>query len=132
MAAPDRTEASGIRRPVLLPKCGIQAVHSVRRDVEETERVNDNKTSGLIISAWFSGLICGGLIQTVVGLFGRAGSLFDEAVGIGEVGFVEGLLSLGVELVGLSVVDLVWRHEADAVVVVVAIVRLPLTSVSQG
>ena len=57
-------------------------------------------------------------------LLGWVGGLFDEAVRVGVVGSIEGFLALGVDLVGLSVVDLVRRHQADAVMVVIAIVPI--------
>ena len=53
---------------------------------------------------------------------GWIGRLVDEAVGIGAEGLVEGLLAFGVDLVGLSVMDLVWRHEADSEMVMVGVV----------
>ena len=51
-------------------------------------------------------------------------ALVDEAVRVGVEGYFEGLLSGGVDLVGLSVVDLVWRHQADSEMVVFGIVPL--------
>ena len=56
------------------------------------------------------------------------GRLFDEAVWIGVEGFVESFLSFGVDLVCQSVVDLVWRHEADSEMMVVAIVPVEETA----
>ena len=50
------------------------------------------------------------------------GRLLDEAFGIGAEGVIEGSLSGGVDIVGLAVVDLVGRHEADPGMVVVLIV----------
>ncbi len=58
------------------------------------------------------------------GLFGWDGLGFDEAVGVGLEGVVEGLLTFGVNLAGLSEMDLVWGHEADAVMVVVPVVPI--------
>ena len=57
-------------------------------------------------------------------LLGRRWDVFDEAVGVGEEGVFEGLLSSVVDFVGLSIVDLVWRHEADSEMVVFGVVPL--------
>jgi hypothetical protein len=56
------------------------------------------------------------------GLDGWLGRLFDEALGIGVEGVIEGPLSGGLEVVGLAVVDLVRGHEADPGMVVVLVV----------
>lgn len=53
---------------------------------------------------------------------GRLGRLVDEAVRVGLEGLVEDFLASGVDVVALSVVDLVRRHQADAKVVMVLIV----------
>ena len=50
--------------------------------------------------------------------------LFDEAFGIGLESAVEDFLAGCVHLVGLTVVDLVWRHQADARVVMIPIIPL--------
>ena len=55
-------------------------------------------------------------------LWRRGGFSVYEAVWVGVEGDLEGFLAFGTDLVGLSAVDLVWRHEADAEMVVVAIV----------
>ena len=52
----------------------------------------------------------------------RFGRLVNEAVWVGAEGVVEGDLAGGVDLVGLTVVDLVGRHQADAEMAVVLIV----------
>ena len=57
-------------------------------------------------------------------LLGRRRDLFDEAVRVGEECVFEGLLSGLVDFVGLSVVDFVWRHQADAEMVVFGVVPL--------
>ena len=56
------------------------------------------------------------------GFGGWYGGLFDEALGIGVEGVVEGPLSGGVDVVGLAVVDLVGGHEAEAGMVMVLVV----------
>ena len=48
---------------------------------------------------------------------GRYGRLLDEALGVRSEGAVEGGLSGGMDGVGLTVVDLVWGHQAEAGVV---------------
>ena|GEM_PF-2614728 len=48
--------------------------------------------------------------------------LIDEAIGVGAEGVIEGFLAGGVDLVGLAVVDLVGRHQADAQVMMVLVV----------
>ena len=48
---------------------------------------------------------------------GRCGRLLDEALGMFGERAVEGGLSGGMDGVGLSVVDLVWGHQAEAGVV---------------
>jgi hypothetical protein len=45
---------------------------------------------------------------------GRLWRLFDEAFGIGLEGSIEGFLARCIDLVGLTVVDLVRRHEAES------------------
>ena len=50
--------------------------------------------------------------------------LFNEAFWIGLEGAVEGFLAGCVDLVGLTVVDLVWRHQADASMVVILIIPI--------
>src|SRR5688500_18799918 len=50
------------------------------------------------------------------------GRFLDEAFGIGAEGVIEGALSGGVDIVGLAVVNLVGRHEADPGMVVVLVV----------
>ena len=57
-------------------------------------------------------------------LVGRRGDVFYEAVRVGEEGVFESLLSCVVDSVGLSVVDLVWRHQADSEMVVFGVVPL--------
>ena len=56
------------------------------------------------------------------GLGGWYGGLFDETLGLGLEGVVEGPLSGGMDVVGLAVVDLVGRHETDPGTVVVPVV----------
>ena len=46
----------------------------------------------------------------------------DEAVWVGAEGLVEGFLAGGVDLAGLSIVNLIGRHQADAQMVMVLIV----------
>ena len=53
---------------------------------------------------------------------GRHGRFVDEAVGVGLEGLVEGFLSGGVDRIGLSVVDLIGGHQADADMVVILVV----------
>jgi hypothetical protein len=55
----------------------------------------------------------GGLIHTAV-VFWRFGFFIDEAIGIDLKGLVKDGLASGVDLVGLYVMRLVWRHQADA------------------
>jgi hypothetical protein len=50
--------------------------------------------------------------------------LFDEAFWVGLKGHVESFLAGCVDLVGLTVVDLVWRHQADATMVVILIIPI--------
>ena len=64
----------------------------------------------------------GGLIQAAVGFRGGFGGFLDEAFWIGFEGAIEGFLAGFVDVVGLTVVDLVWRHQADAGMVVVVVV----------
>ena len=56
------------------------------------------------------------------GLLGWLGGLVDEAVGVGAERVVEGFLAGGVDLGGLTVVDLVGCHQADAEMAVVLVV----------
>jgi hypothetical protein len=50
--------------------------------------------------------------------------LFDEAFWIGLEGVVEGFLAGCVDLVGLTIVDLVRRHQADASMVMIPIIPI--------
>ena len=50
--------------------------------------------------------------------------LFDEAFWIGLEGAVEGFLAGCEDLVGLTVVDLVRRHQADASMVMILIIPI--------
>ncbi len=50
-------------------------------------------------------------------LGGRYGRVFDEALGVGDEGGVQRRLAGGMDGVGLAVVNLVWRHQAQACVV---------------
>ncbi len=50
------------------------------------------------------------------------GYFIDEAIRVVLEGLIEGFLSCGVNLVGLSIVDLVGRHQADADVVMLLVV----------
>jgi hypothetical protein len=50
--------------------------------------------------------------------------LFHEAFWIGLEGAVEGFLAGCVDLVGLTVVDLVRRHQADASMVMILIIPI--------
>ena len=54
--------------------------------------------------------------------------LVDEAVWVGAEGLSEDFLAGGVEFVGLTVVELVGRHQADAHMVVVLIVPVEESS----
>ena len=54
----------------------------------------------------------------------RFGLLSDEAFGVSAEGAVKGDLAGGVDLVGLTVVHLVGRHQADAGMVMVLIVPI--------
>jgi hypothetical protein len=54
--------------------------------------------------------------------FGWFGRFSDEALRVVAEGLIEGRLACGVDGVGLSVMDLVGCHEADAGVMVVAVV----------
>ncbi len=51
-------------------------------------------------------------------------SAIDEAVWVGAEGLVEGLLAGGVDVVGLSVVNLIGGHEADAEMMIVLVVPI--------
>jgi len=55
---------------------------------------------------------------------GRLWRLFDEAFGIGLKARSRVFWRAGIDLVGLTVVDLVRRHEADAGVVMILIVPI--------
>ncbi len=46
----------------------------------------------------------------------------DEAFGVFGVGGGEGFLAVGVDEVGLAAMNLVWRHESDAGMMVVVVV----------
>jgi len=48
--------------------------------------------------------------------------LVDEALWVVSAGAIESFLSGSVNGISLAVMDLVWRHEADAAVVVVLVV----------
>jgi hypothetical protein len=50
--------------------------------------------------------------------------LSDEAFWVRLKGHVENFLAGCVDLVGLTVVDLVWRHQADASMVVILIIPI--------
>ena len=50
--------------------------------------------------------------------------LSDEAFWVRLKGHVESFLAGCVDLVGLTVVDLVWRHQADASMVVILIIPI--------
>ena len=50
--------------------------------------------------------------------------LSDEAFWVRLKGRVESFLAGCVDLVGLTVVDLVWRHQADASMVVILIIPI--------
>ena len=54
--------------------------------------------------------------------FGRRGDAFDEAVRVGGEGSFESALTGGVDFVGLSIVDLVGRHQAEPQMMVLAVV----------
>ena len=54
----------------------------------------------------------------------RFGRLFDEAFWLGLEGAVENLLASCVDLVGLTIVDLVRRHQTDARVVMIPIIPI--------
>src|ERR1700737_2886903 len=54
----------------------------------------------------------------------RLGLLSDEAFGVSAEGTVKGDLAGGVDFVGLTVVHLVGRHQADAGMVMVLIVPI--------
>jgi hypothetical protein len=54
--------------------------------------------------------------------------LSDEAFWVRLNGHVESFLAGCVDLVGLTVVDLVWRHEADARMVVILITPIEETA----
>ena len=55
---------------------------------------------------------------------GRHGGFVDEAVGVGLEGLIECFLSGGVDHIGLSVVDLIGGHQADAEMVVILVVAV--------
>ena len=57
-------------------------------------------------------------------LSGRFWWGIDEALRVGLEGGVEGFLALGVDGFGLPVVDLVGGHQADADVVVIAVIPI--------
>ena len=56
------------------------------------------------------------------GFPGWSGRLLDEAFGMFGKGAVESGLTGGMDGIGLSVVDLVWGHQAQAGVVVVLVI----------
>ena len=50
--------------------------------------------------------------------------LFDEAFWIRSEGAVEGFLASCIDFIGLTVMDLVWRHQADAGMVMILIIPI--------
>ncbi len=92
---------------------------------------------GIISFWWATSFRYGGRDHLVlVGAFNRNQQRFwwlsDEAFWVRLKGRVESFLAGCVDLVGLTVVDLVWRHQADASMVVILIIpclsgSLPIT-----
>ena len=64
----------------------------------------------------------GGLIHAAVGIWGGFGGCLTKRWGVGLVSGVENGLSGGVDFIGLPEMDLVGGHQANARMVVMAIV----------
>ena len=54
--------------------------------------------------------------------------LFDEAFWIRSEGAVEGFLAGCIDFIGLTVMDLIWRHQADAGMVMILIIPVEKTA----
>src|ERR1039458_10320704 len=69
-------------------------------------------------------LLCGWIDPCRNWLCGRFGLLSDEAFGVSVEGAIEGVLACGVDGVGLTVMHLIGRHQADACMVMLLIVPI--------
>ena len=65
----------------------------------------------------------GGLIQVAIG-FAGFGLLSDEAFRVSVEGAIEDVLASGVDCVGLTVMHLIGRHQADAGMMMLLIIPI--------
>jgi hypothetical protein len=80
----------------------------------DAERVNDFETSVCLVWAHLASFDLWRGDPNGGWLVGRFGWLFDEAFGMGFEGVVERDLAGGMDVVGLSIMNLIRRHQAQA------------------